>query len=89
MGAPMAGIPLFQTPPWAIGAFYAVLGFAFGALAERTNYCVVIATHRQLVACNKRVEHSERIPVELRPVSPILGAPHEVRRIRPYAGRKG
>ena len=42
----MAGIPLFQTPPWAIGVFYAVLGFAFGALAERTNYCVVIATHQ-------------------------------------------
>ncbi len=46
MGTSMAGIPLFQTPPWAIGVFYAVLGFAFGVLAERTNYCVVIATHQ-------------------------------------------
>ncbi|MFP3349465.1 MAG: YeeE/YedE thiosulfate transporter family protein, partial [Thermoproteus sp.] len=42
----MAGIPLFRTQPWAVGLLYAVLGFAFGALAERTNYCVVIATHQ-------------------------------------------
>jgi len=50
----MAGIPLFQTPPWAIGVFYAVLGFAFGVLAERTNYCVVIATH-QVMGVRSRI----------------------------------
>ena len=42
----MAGIPLFQTPPWVTGIFYAVLGFLFGVLAERTTYCIVIATHQ-------------------------------------------
>jgi uncharacterized membrane protein YedE/YeeE len=42
----MAGIPLFRTQPWAVGLLYAVLGFAFGVLAERTNYCVVMATHQ-------------------------------------------
>ena len=42
----MAGIPLFQTSPWVTGVFYAVLGFLFGVLAERTTYCIVIATHQ-------------------------------------------
>ena len=39
-------IPLIQTPPWVVGAFYAILGFLFGLLAERTTYCIVIATHQ-------------------------------------------
>ncbi|AEA12456.1 hypothetical protein TUZN_0974 [Thermoproteus uzoniensis 768-20] len=42
----MAAVPVFQTAPWVVGLFYAALGFAFGVLAERTNYCVVIATHQ-------------------------------------------
>lgn len=42
----MGAVPLFTTPPWVIGVFYAVLGFLFGVLAERSTYCVVIATHQ-------------------------------------------
>ncbi|MDT7970001.1 MAG: YeeE/YedE thiosulfate transporter family protein [Vulcanisaeta sp.] len=42
----MGAVPLFTTPPWVIGVFYAVLGFLFGVLAERTTYCIVIATHQ-------------------------------------------
>jgi len=39
-------VPLFQTPPWTLGVFYAALGLALGALAERANFCMVIATHQ-------------------------------------------
>lgn len=42
----MSGVPLLQTPAWAVGVFYAALGFLFGVLAERTTYCVVVATHQ-------------------------------------------
>ncbi|ADL19708.1 hypothetical protein ASAC_1303 [Acidilobus saccharovorans 345-15] len=42
----MAGVPLFKVNPWVDAAFYAVLGFLFGVLAERTTYCIVVATHQ-------------------------------------------
>ncbi|MGC9071950.1 MAG: hypothetical protein ACP5HK_04565 [Acidilobus sp.] len=41
-----SAVPLFTPPPWATALFYAVLGLLFGVLAERTNYCIIVATHQ-------------------------------------------
>jgi hypothetical protein len=41
-----APVPLFQVQPWVTALFYAVVGLLFGVLAERTTYCIVIATHQ-------------------------------------------
>jgi hypothetical protein len=44
----MAVTPLFAYAPWVLVAFYGLLGFFFGGLAERKTYCMVVATHRIL-----------------------------------------
>ena len=41
-----APVPLFQVQPWVTALFYAVVGLLFGILAERTTYCIVVATHQ-------------------------------------------
>ena len=51
----MGTVPLFTTPPWVIGVFYAVLGFLFGVLAERTTYCIAIAIHQVMGARYSRI----------------------------------
>ena len=42
----MAVTPLFAYAPWVLAAFYGLLGFFFGGLAERKTYCMVVATHK-------------------------------------------
>lgn len=42
----MAVTPLLEYAPWVLVAFYGLLGFFFGGLAERKTYCMVVATHR-------------------------------------------
>ncbi len=51
----MGGVPLIDVPPWADALFYAVLGLLFGVLAERTTYCIVIATHQVMGVRYSRV----------------------------------
>lgn len=43
MAGPVALVP---TPPWVTALFYGILGLLFGILAERTTYCIVVATHQ-------------------------------------------